>query len=314
MGFPPLKQQGLIDVANWEQDAEFGVFPQGARAKDAVFSPAIPPDGVITPNKRYLFKRSKKSYPDQYWGEIVAYRIGCLLGVEVPPAFAAWNSATGYCAALIEWFYQDGDEACILAGDFLQKIDRKFDREKGERHNLRTVMILLRAFSQVKFLRTPDWQQWWADALLFDSLIGNTDRHQDNWGFLFKVGADHGRLTPLFDNGTSLGHERFVDKTSTWTSVDFSRYVGKGKHHVSWSLEEPVIKGHFDLLEKAVDEWPETKSALCDRIRNVTIESIIDVLSDLVHLPAPVVLSEQRLAFMLRLLDLRLSVLKEILL
>lgn len=57
-------QTAFFDVADWESDAEFGVFPQGARAKEAVFAPNYPKEPVIVPGKRYLFKRSKRSYPD----------------------------------------------------------------------------------------------------------------------------------------------------------------------------------------------------------------------------------------------------------
>ncbi len=313
----PLKQHSLFDVATWEQDAEFGVFPQGARAKEAVFSPAIPPDPVITPNKRYLFKRSKRSYPDQFWGEIIAYRIGCLLNLEVPPAFVAWNSSTGHCAALIEWFYNDGEEVSVLAGDFLQQLYPDFDREKGRNHNLRHSVALLRLFSKAKLLRENSWRRWWAEALLFDSLIGNTDRHQDNWGFLFGAGRNNeprARLMPLFDNGTSLGHERFVDRIADWQLHDYCRYVQKGTHHVSWSLERPQIKGHFELLAKVVEEWPETKPFLRNRISDVTMHELVDVVLDLVHLPAPVALSGPRLDFILRLLETRLGKLKALLL
>lgn len=263
MAKTPIRQVGLIDVARWEPDSEFAVFPQGARAKEAVFSPSEPTDPAITPNKRYLFKRSKKSYPDQFWGEIVAYRVGCLLGVEVPPAFVAWNSNTNHCAALIEWFYVDGQEVSTLAGDFLQQLYPDFDRAKGKAHNLRHITALLRMFTRAGFLEEKKWRQWWADALLFDALIGNTDRHQDNWGFLFLVARPEeftARLMPLFDNGTSLGHERFIDHIAGWQEEDYRRYLRKGTHHVSWSLEEPRIKGHFELLNKAVQEWPETRA------------------------------------------------------
>lgn len=311
----PLRQAGLIDVANWEQDAEFGVFPQGARAKDAVFSPNEPPDPALVPNKRYLFKRSKQSYPDQFWGEIIAYRIGCLMGLQVPPAFAAWNSSSDICAALIEWFYVDGEEVSVLAGDLLQKIQPDFDRGKGSTHNLRQVIPLLRTFVQGGFLEN-NWRQWWTDALLFDALIGNTDRHQDNWGFLFRTrenGLPRVRLMPLFDNGTSLGHERFVEKVAGWKPDDFQRYIRKGTHHVSWSLEEPRIKGHMDLLMRVLAEWPETRLLAHDRLAEISETSLLDGLSDLMQIPAPVPLSPARFDFILRLLNYRLTILRELL-
>ena len=189
MSLQPKRQSSIIDVVDWEIDAEFGVYPQGARAKEALFAPRGAISGVIAADRRYLFKRSRKNYPDQFWCEVVAYRIGCLLGVEVPPAFAAWNSATGLCAALIEWFYVDGESLFVHAGDFLLKVHNDYDRKQGTRHNLHHNSVLTRALSQQTRLQ-PEWRQWWVDALLFDALIGNTDRHQDNWGFIF----GHGRI------------------------------------------------------------------------------------------------------------------------
>lgn len=198
-------QTAAFDVATWAPDAEFAVFPQGARAKEAVVSPDPATEPAIVPGRRYLFKRSKSIYPDQFWGEVVAYRIGCLMGLSVPPAFAAWNSRTGICAALIEWFYEDGSEAFFWGGDFLEKIVRPgFDRDRGRQHNMKDNVVMMRLFS--KRLDT-DWRQWWLDALTFDALIGNTDRHQDNWGLVFELRSGRIRLSPLFDNGTAMGHE-----------------------------------------------------------------------------------------------------------
>lgn len=312
MRIPPKKHTTLIDVAEWELDADFGVFPQGARAKEAVFTPDPAPAVVLTPGRRYLFKRSKRSYPDQFWGEVVAYRIGCLMGLEVPTAFAAWNSRTGICAALIEWFYVDGMEAFVMAGDLLQKIHPAFDRDKGRMHNMKDNVFLMRALAQSRMLPS-DWQQWWVDALLFDALIGNTDRHQDNWGLVFNFKAQAFHLCPLFDNGTSLGHERFPDRVADWTEQDVERYLGKGSHHVKWALhEQPAIQGHFALLSRALAEWPETRDQAMCRL-DFSTEELADSFSDLLGIDAPVRLSDARHALMLRLLRHRREHLKTLL-
>lgn len=306
----PVIQTAIFDVADWESDPEFGVFPQGARAKDAVFSPIQPPEIVLVPGKRYLFKRSKRSYPDQFWGEVIAYRIGCLLGVNVSPVFVAWNSGTGHCAALIEWFYNENIESFVMAGDFLQMMHKGFDRKLGTQHNFMDNLRLLRMLSIRRILIEPYWRQWWIDALLFDALIGNTDRHQDNWGFIFKRSEQSNvcRLAPLFDNGTSLGHERFTDRVNLWTQTDFDRYIVKGKHHLKWSMDDPV-QGHFDLLQCAVDEWPDTLDAVRAKL-NFPSEALSEVIGDLPELAAAIPLSKERYAFILRLLNERFTLLK----
>lgn len=310
MRITPKIQAAPIDVADWEVDAEFGVFPQGARAKEAVLAPSHLPEPVIIAGRRYLFKRSKKSYPDQFWGEVVAYRIGCLLGLTVPPAFVAWNSKTGISAALIEWFYIDGMEIFVMAGDFLLKVRPDFDRARGTSHNIKDIELLLRAFTRSKILQT-NWRQWWVDALLFDALIGNTDRHQDNWGFIITPKGNH--LAPLFDNGTSLGHERFPCRVKEWTDRQLNSYIAKGVHQVRWSLmdAEPT-RGHLELLRRALTEWPDTRSVAGERL-NFSSSEISDCFSDLSSMDVPVRLDADRRAFMLRLLHRRHELLKTLL-
>lgn len=313
MRMAPKVQSITFDVATWEQDAEFGVFPQGARAKDAVFAPVLPPESVLVAGKRYLFKRSKRSYPDQFWGEVIAYRVGCLLGVPVPPAFAAWNSQTGYCAALIEWFYSDGVERFVMGGDFLQRIQPGYDREVGTKHNLERITLFLRALSGIGS-PVKNWRQWWVDALLFDALIGNTDRHQDNWGLVFKHRPgkiDLCHMSPLFDNGTSLGHERFLERVQSWSNADLDRYIRRGTHHVKWSLNDvPPINGHAALLRHAALAWPKTIETARLRL-NFDPDELTGCCEDLVNLPTPVPLTAGRMAFVQRLLKRRHELLIE---
>lgn len=204
-----------IDIANWLPDKEFQNYPIGARPKTAVFPPKDCNLHFIKNSRRYLFKRSYYRYPDQFWCEIIAYYIGRLLSVQAPPAFVAYYSSKPQqqCGALIEWFYEDDQEHLVHGGEFLQSIIPQYDRKKGEQHNFQTVTKLCEFFSRLKrpWLFDQNWSQYWGEIFLFDTLIGNTDRHQDNWGFLF--GASNIKLAPLFDNGTSLGHLYI-----TWTS------------------------------------------------------------------------------------------------
>ncbi len=316
----PLVQATAFDVADWDVDAEFGVFPQGARAKDAVFAPAMPPESVLVGEKRYLFKRSKRSYPDQFWGEVIAYRVGCLMGLSVPPAFAATNSRTRYSAALIEWFYRDGAELFVLGGDFLQVVRQDFDRDRGTKHNLQDVERLMRALVNTGALE-QNWRQWWVEALLFDALIGNSDRHQDNWGLIFDGAAREPpkvppcRLAPLFDNGTSLGHERFPGRVAGWSNARLDRYIADGTHHVKSSLDPgDLLRGHLSLLRFVLKDWSQHIDLHLLRARiDFPSEDLISSIADLVQIPVPERMTTERMQFVCRLLVRRHDLLRDLL-
>lgn len=313
----PLRQLAPIEVSGWEED-EFGVFPQGARAKGAYLAPEVVPDAVLRPRWRYLFKRSRGCYPEQFWAEIVAYRIGCLMGVAVPPAFAAVDSTTGSAGALIEWFYDEGSDSFIWAGEFLQSMFPGFDRDLGSTHTLKGNETLLRAMSYLTSAEDrsfrENWRQWWVDALLFDALIGNTDRHQDNWGFIFRNNPPAITLAPMFDNGTSLGHERHAKQFSVWSEANVNKYVAAGKHHVRWGFEPRVDEREpFEVVQLALRRWPATRQTAVERLR-FSPGDMAESLADLPTLALPVPFGEERMRFMLRLLTKRYEKIKAILL
>lgn len=313
-----LDQSGTYDVATWTVDADFAVFPQGARAKEAVFAPADLDDPNIIPGRRYLFKRSKKSYPDQFWIEVIAYRLGSLFDFPVPPTFVAQNSITGLCAALIQWFYDDSSERYIPGGDILEKINPSFDRRLGEQHNLEHVTQVMRVLGRL--LGHQVWRDWWLDCLVFDTLIGNTDRHQENWGVIRTVsetfllnnpGARILRLSPCFDNGTSLGHERFPNLVCNWSSDVLDRYVRKGTHHLRWQLGKEKIP-QLEMLRLVFESWPGINFSNLQRRLNVDRQQIEESLTPLLAFDLPVPLTPERLNFTMRVFGRRLELLKEL--
>ena len=46
-------------------------------------------------------------------------------------------------------------------------------------------------------------QKFW-DMFVIDSLIGNTDRHNGDWGFLLNKTTDKARFSPIYDCGSCL--------------------------------------------------------------------------------------------------------------
>ena len=300
-------QKYALDVANWEPDIEFQNYPEGARPKSALFSPANLDLQFIRSSRRYLFKRSASRYPDQFWGEIVAYHLGTLLGLEIPPAYAAYDSGSQYCGALIEWFYEDHAAGFIPGGDCMQAVIPNYDRRRGIQHNFQTVIKICDELVSADQLR-PDWLYYWAEVFLFDALIGNTDRHQDNWGIVVSANEFDkvpGYLAPIFDNGTSLGHERFPIRVANWNDDRFDRYIAKGNHHMKWSINDPTGCNHFEMIKNICNIQREVIDHLQNILNNYVIERFEHTLRFLQNLELPIPLSIERSNLYLKLVGLR---------
>ncbi|MHC4702512.1 MAG: hypothetical protein ACYTFQ_18265 [Planctomycetota bacterium] len=307
-----------IVIDKWRKDETYeGVYPSGARVKDAYFSPKEPEDECIKPDWRYLFKLSRDKFPWQFWCEIIAYRFGCVIGVEVPPAHIGlsktYEVGVDTYAALIEWFYDYKDEGYIAGGQFMESLIKDFNRLKGERHNFETIRKI--------FSNHESWLKYWAKVLVFDTLIGNIDRHQDNWGLigrrtqeapaqLFSVS-----YSPAFDNGTALGYEILEQKIDKFEETNrLQSYLTHkyARHHMKWSLDEEEPLSFYEFMKKFTVEFPDTRRIMSQHLSfdHQQVEEVLSPLVGAVSDPEHK-LTRKRLDFVLKLIFGRKRILEE---
>jgi hypothetical protein len=101
------------------------------------------------------------------------------------------------------------------------------------------------------------------ETIVFDSIIGNGDRHQENWAFItenyvfgeffkqfdniFLSVREPKSLAPIYDNGSSLGRELSEESVIQLLNdgAQFERYIDRGTAEIHW--KEKKIN-HFDLI------------------------------------------------------------------
>lgn len=128
--------------------------------------------------------------------------------------------------------------------------------------------------------------------LLFDALIGNSDRHHSNWGItetkgflsvekgVFPVNAM--TLSPLYDNGSSLCS--YINESDIETILkDKIRYESiintKSKSAIGWNNIRPIR--HFELIKNLRNEYyDETVNFVINIKKNITEQSIDTILSN----------------------------------
>ncbi|MBF0460043.1 MAG: HipA domain-containing protein [Magnetococcales bacterium] len=257
---------------------------------------------------RYLFKHAAQNYPTQFWCEVIAYRIGCLMGIPVPPAYAAWRAGDQKSAALIEWFYRQDEGVCYESGTVhMQRLIPDFDVKKGRQHNIETVLAIL-AEMDARLIQDM------VRILVFDALIGNTDRHQENWGILWRGTPVRPELAPAFDNGTSLGYEMTDDGIAQFMAnpvEQTERYIDRGRHHMRWNPTGAKY-GHFELVAYLLAKYPEFRQNIADCLsfdRNV----LYAWMHLLPRFPVPAAPTPVRIQWIERLLQLRMKRLHSVL-
>ena len=119
--------------------------------------------------------------------------------------------------------------------------------------------------------------------MIFDCLIGNSDRHHSNWGVSPYIKNSNGerylrlKLCPLYDNGSSLcAYENendieifFKDK------MKFEALINtKSKSAIGWENERPIK--HFELLRKLKENKYALVIPYIKKIENNVNETNID--------------------------------------
>ncbi len=161
----------------------------------------------------WLFKYPQAN-TGQHWAEKIAAEVaGCLdilhARVELAEIQGEWGSAT-------ESFARDGRDLHhgnqILAGQLLD-----YDPNLHFHQSSHTLANIFEALDRV--FQYPEGRhrakEQLAEYLVLDAVIGNTDRHHENWGILRKrtTGGWKGIVAPTFDHASSLGRE-LLDDTS----------------------------------------------------------------------------------------------------
>lgn len=327
----------LIDISQWKIDEEFSPYPEGSRDKYAVIAPVSQLPSGIVPEHRYLMKFSNRRYPVQFWSELMAFAIAKQLHVQVPPTFIAIDPATGQPGSLIEWFYgpqiehsrqEKGRLAAVAAiifgvreaptthslyvpgSNYMRRFIPDYDLRTGRQHNFVDLARWITAFSRT--YRHDFWPQW-CGMLLFDALIGNTDRHQDNWGVLWRAdnaGNLSPRFAPAFDNGTSLAHEIMEEKLSAFDSEALDRYVQRGRHHLRWQRDDQKQCGHIELIRMLAERQPALLTHVHQSL-DANIDAAFVEIEALTSMEIAVPLSGERVSVIRRMVNRRIELLRE---
>ena len=216
---------------------------------------------------KVLFKESRP-HTGEHWAEKIASVLCGLVGLpHADYELAVWKGRRG---VVTPTFVADGARL-VHGNELLAQIERTYRTERiwrARQHTVRRVIASLKqpiveigpplGFSEGSALDA------FAGYLALDALIGNQDRHHENWGVI--VGADGDvRLAPTYDHASSLGrNEKDAVRRRKLTTRDagdsVESYVARATSALYRSSGDSKALPTLESFRLAGQSRPETLS------------------------------------------------------
>ena len=158
-------------------------------------------------------------------------------------------------------------------------VDNLYDPDTREYYSIKHIFEVIEK-EAIKY--------YWMKMMFFDFLIGNRDRHQNNWAYLLPI-EDKGkkvirvRPCPLYDNGSSLCCYINEDRLDEYLGKDRNRLnaLVDTKSRSAIRIDSSIKKGpkHSDVVKYLLEKYPKSKMIADNMIEKMTESSIKELIN-----------------------------------
>ena len=206
----------------------------------------------------WLFKYPRRN-TGEHWAEKIAAEVAALLGIQhARVELAVFEEDKG---SVTKSFAQEGQEL-IHGNQMLARAVHGYDRRRRFHQSSHTLANIWQVMDRI-FVESEDAEQaklYLAEYVILDALIGNTDRHHENWGILRERKDDHWEefVAPSFDHASSLGRELQDTRRARILAEDrIGDYVEKGRGAIYWSEDDRRGPSPLELVRRATRNYSD---------------------------------------------------------
>lgn len=216
----------------------------------------------------WLFKYPRLN-TGEHWAEKVAAGVASVLGI---PHANVELAKCGEIKGSVTKLFLEPDEGLFHGNQLLAGHILGYQKDLRYGQSLHTLEHIFDSFSY----GFPDPEasfknkEQFAKYLILDALIGNTDRHHENWGILIKIPEPtlssaeqvQGWLAPTYDHASSLGRE-LRDEGPGKTRLQMLRenrigaYSKGAQGGVFWNKNDRKAPNPIALVHQAASKYSE---------------------------------------------------------
>lgn len=229
--------------------------------------------------REWLFKIPRED-TGEHWAEKIAAEVAALL--DIRHATVELATFDGVRGSVTESFVPDEDEL-VHGNQMLEwfvhgyEAGRKYGQSSHTLKNIWQVMdgVFLESEAEMK------GKLCIVDYLVLDAVIGNTDRHHENWGILFNLAGEDLEclLAPSFDHASSLGRElRDEHRDRLLDENRVGNYVERGHGAIYWSEEDQRGASPIELVRRGARTYPDFFRSSLDKVESLNERFLIDLV------------------------------------
>jgi hypothetical protein len=331
----------IINVTQWKK--EIHKHTSGRRTKYIYYSPKPKLE------KHYFkmsFREPGRYYKFEFWSEIIASKVGKLLGFNVVDYDIAYNQTEIGCMS--PSITTNENEDLSEGYGFIVEKYPEFQVNFKKTHSFQKIIGAL------KNIHVEHCQKAVLEMIVFDTIIGNTDRHSENWGIVItnrllddilkklswwkkiklriniyfltkgrmsfqklvkRYKEENWKFSPLYDNGSSLGRELSEEKIITLLNNEdaFDNFIHnrKGTPDIKWNDKNLT---HFELIDVLLLDYDSEMKQIIENVRKRYNKNVVEVFVNNIDgkLPAKFneyKLSDNRKRFIIKNIDKRINLL-----
>jgi hypothetical protein len=242
-----------------------------------------------------LFKENRPGTGED-WAEVIAASVAEILGLpHALYTLAEMETDTGPVFGVVSRNFCPQNTDLVLGNELLLQENPQYPAPNGPKyrvaaHTVDRVLDTIQSKLQppLKWIPAPGIESAvdvFIGYLLLDAVIGNTDRHHENWGAI----STHGTglfLCPTFDHASSLGchitdaerERRFATRDAGYTAA---AYASKARSALYENEQSAQPLGTMQAFRLAGARSEKARTAWLQRLANVSESALATILESL---------------------------------
>ena len=228
---------------------------------------------ILNDGRQALYKPNLRKSSSEECSEKISYELAKMLNIPAAQIELTKDKEGDYGLLSVDFTAKGKGITHTDAAQYLNLSKNETDDRRKEKYNIEHILDKLISFGNEVLLAQ------FVQLMIFDALVGEADRHEENWGILNDNGIIS--LSPIYDTAASCLPDfknasrinQFISSAPGRMPKNFLNYILKSKTRI-YNQETGLIFKHFELIDYISRRYPKETSNALEVLRSLKVSKI----------------------------------------